>query len=119
LKTTKVLACPKDKAKQTAVSFGSLRDTNVSYFVGTDAQDTWPQMLLSGDRNLALNGQPLKPGLFVLSTNNTQLSWTKAIHNSCGNIGFADGSVRLLDSKALSHAAQNQGFPDTNRLAIP
>jgi prepilin-type processing-associated H-X9-DG protein len=119
LGTASLLVCPRDREKAVTTNFSSgFSDTNVSYFVSTDSKDTYPQMLLSSDRNLALNNQPLKPGLFVLTTNNTQLSWTKAIHNSCGNIAFADGSVQFTDSKALSLAAQNQGS-DTNRLAIP
>jgi prepilin-type processing-associated H-X9-DG protein len=120
LSTPKILVCPRDPDKIATTNFNStFSDTNVSYFVSTDAKDTYPQMLLSGDRNLALNKASLKPGLFALTTNNAALlSWTKAIHNSCGNIGFADGSVQFTDSKKLSYAAQNQGS-DTNRLAIP
>jgi type II secretory pathway pseudopilin PulG len=119
LSTPKVLVCPQDKAKTAATNFASgFSDTNVSYFVGTDAKETDPQMFLSGDRNLAFQGQPIKPGLFVLTTNNPPLTWTKAIHHSCGNIGFADGTVQFFDSKRLAAAAQNQGQP-TNLLAIP
>ncbi len=94
LSTPKILVCPRDKAKVGAATFSSgLSDTNVSYFVGTDAKETDPQMFLSGDRNLASHGQPIKPGLFVLTTNNTSMSWTKAVHRFCGNVGLADGSV--------------------------
>jgi hypothetical protein len=77
-------------------------------------------MFLSGDHNLGFNGQPLKQGLFPLTTNNPALSWTKAIHNSCGNILFADSSVQFLDSKQLATAARDpEGNLATNRLAIP
>jgi hypothetical protein len=44
-------------------------DTSVSYFIGVDADDRYPGMLLSGDRNLSLNGVPAKPGLHNLNTN--------------------------------------------------
>jgi type II secretory pathway pseudopilin PulG len=119
LATPKVLVCPQDKAKTAATNFASgFSDRNVSYFVGTDAQETEPQMFLSGDRNLAFGGHPIKPGLFVLTTNNPSLTWTKALHHSCGNVGLADGSVQFCDSKRLAAAAQNQGQP-TNVLAIP
>jgi hypothetical protein len=119
LTTPKILVCPRDKAKIAATRFTSgFSDKNVSYFVGTDAMETCPQMLLSGDRNLAFQGQPIKPGLFILATNNTAISWTKAIHHSWGNVGLADGSVQFYDSKRLAEAAQNQGVA-TNRLAIP
>ena len=119
LRWPKILVCPDDKEKTVATNLNSgFSDRNISYFIGVDARDPFQKMLLSGDRNLALNNQPLKPGLSAFVTNNPQLSWTKAIHNSCGNILFADGSVEFTDSKSLSLAAQNQAFA-TNRLAIP
>ena len=119
LGSPKILVCPRDSEKVPVTNFNTgFNDTNVSYFVATDAMDTYPQMFLSGDRNLAFNSKPLGPRLFKLTTNYPPLSWTKSIHNSCGNILLADGSVQFTDSKALSLAAQNQGFP-TNRLAIP
>jgi len=94
LLTPKVLVCPLDKAKVVATNFAvGFSDRNVSYFVGTDAMETHPQTLLSGDRNLASQGQPIRPGLFILTTNNTALTWTKALHHPCGNVGMADGSV--------------------------
>ena len=119
LSTPKVLVCPRDKTKTVATNFAvGFSDKNVSYFVGTDADETRPQMFMSGDRNLASQGQPIKPGLFVLATNNASLTWTKGLHHPCGNIGMADGSVHYFDSEQLTPAAQNQGLA-TNLLAIP
>jgi hypothetical protein len=119
LLTPKVLVCPRDKAKTVAKDFASgFTNKNVSYFVGTDAMETYPQMFLSGDRNLAFQGQPIKPGLFVLTTNTTSLGWAKGIHYPCGNVCLADGSVQFWDSKKLAAGVQNQGLA-TNLLAIP
>lgn len=118
LSTPKILVCPADKRKIAAANFDSgFTDANVSYFLGFDASDELPQTLLSGDRNLAAGGLPLGRGLFPLTTN-TVLSWTTAIHNSCGNICLADGSVQTLNSARLAEAARNQGLA-TNRLALP
>jgi hypothetical protein len=75
-------------------------------------------MFLTGDRNLAFQGQPLAPGFFLVASNRTELSWTKAIHILRGNIGLADGSVQTLDSKQLALAATLQSC-DTNRLVLP
>ena len=119
LSTPKLLVCPCDKTKTVATNFASgFSDKNVSYFVGTDADETHPQMFLTGDRNLAFQGQPIKPGLFLLATNNASLRWAEGLHHPCGNIGFADGFVELFNSTRLAAAAQNQGQP-TNLLAIP
>lgn len=113
----RVLVCPADRTKSSAKTFHrAFTDANVSYFVGLDATDVQPQVLLSGDRNLAV-GRPLPPGVFRLTTN-TLLEWTRAVHGSCGNLALADGSVRFYDSSNLTLAVRNQGIP-TNRLAIP
>jgi len=119
LVTPKILVCPADKAKTAAQDFGpNFTDTNVSYFVSVDADENAPQMFGAGDRNLAFQGLPIKPGLFALTTNNPSLSWTKAIHNSCGNVSLADASVQGFDVKRLAEAAMYQGVA-TNLLAIP
>jgi type II secretory pathway pseudopilin PulG len=119
LVTPKILVCPADKAKTAVGDFGlNFSDTNVSYFVSVDADENTPQMFGAGDRNLAFQGQPLKPGLFALTTNSPSLSWTKAIYNCPGNIGLADGSVQGFGAERLAEAAKYQGVA-TNLLAIP
>ena len=119
LASPRILVCPADPIKQAATNFHvRFGESNVSYFVGADASDIAPQMILTGDRNLAHDQQPIGPGLFVLATNDPRLSWTRNLHGSCGNIGFADGSVKLLSSKELTTSAREQGEP-TNRLCIP
>jgi type II secretory pathway pseudopilin PulG len=119
LSTPKILVCPADDGKTVAANFNSnFNDANVSYFVGADAKDTFPQMFLSGDRNLAFENNPPPPGIFVWTSNRSALSWTKAIHNTCGNVGLADGSVQFFDSRKLAAAAADQCC-ETNRLAIP
>ena len=40
----------------TELQFGSFDNTNVSYFVGVGAADTYPQSVLGGDRNLGNGG---------------------------------------------------------------
>jgi competence protein ComGC len=117
--TPKILVCPQDDGKLPAKNFNSrFSDTNVSYFVGADAVDTFPQMFLNGDRNLAFENKPLPPGIFIWTSNKSDLSWTKTIHNSCGNVGLADGSVQFFDSRNLALAAAHQSA-ETNRLVIP
>jgi hypothetical protein len=55
LSTPKVLVCPADTRKL-AASFTNLSNLNVSYFVSLDCNETMPQTLLAGDRNLTMNG---------------------------------------------------------------
>ena len=135
LNTPKILFCPADTepSRRQATMFGRpgpgfptppsvpppvpfTANSNLSYFVGVDAADIYPQMFLSGDRNLT-NGLPPVGGLVTLTTNRVTV-WTDAIHRSEGNIAFADGSVQGLKAKPLQSAVANTGFT-TNRLAMP
>src|SRR5437016_2262851 len=58
LSTPKVVICPSDPGRYEATNFLDLRNAtkarnlSVSYFIGIDADETRPQMLLSGDRNM-------------------------------------------------------------------
>ena len=116
LSEPKILHCPRDRARRGPTKFDSgLSNTNLSYFVSLDAQDIWPQVILSGDRHLALNGRPLGTGLFQILTN-SPLTWTKAIHRNCGNLLLSDGSVQTTTQRQLTNALANQGIA-TNHLA--
>jgi hypothetical protein len=114
--SAKSLVCPADRKKKVA-DHNSFSDDNVSYFIGVDAADEFPDVMLSGDRNLAVGNVPLKPGLFMVTTN-TPLVWAEAIHGSCGNILMGDGSIQFVNSTQLTALVHNQGLV-TNRLAIP
>jgi len=120
LSTPKVLACPADFQKTVATSFNAtFSSNNISYFASMNASESYPQTILSGDRNLALAGRSLAPGSVTLVTNPpTPLLWTKTIHPFCGNVGLADGSVQMFDDKQLTNAIHHQEIP-TNRLVLP
>ena len=109
----KLLVCPAD-LRVPAKDFGpGFSNTNLSYFVGLDAAEIYPQMFLYGDRNLT-NGLPLQEGI-MLVTSNRPVGWTRELHNRQGNVALADGSVQGWTSSRLSSALA--GF--TNRLAMP
>jgi hypothetical protein len=116
LNTPFILVCPADTRKVTA-SFGVLRNTNLSYFVGLDADEYQPNGLLIGDRNLETAGQPLAPGVVTLSTNQS-IGWTRTQHRNVGNIGLADGSAQQLSNERLREHLMQSGLA-TNRLVIP
>jgi prepilin-type N-terminal cleavage/methylation domain-containing protein len=130
LSTPKVLFCPSDRDRSRTVAtdfpgmpggsskpilFGS--DTNLSYFAGVDATDILPQMFLTGDDNLAIDGIPQKSRL-VTVRNDTVLSWTKERHVYQGNIGLSDGSVQQFSAARLRDSVAYTGMV-TNRLALP
>jgi prepilin-type processing-associated H-X9-DG protein len=123
LYSPKILVCSDDKSRVRANVFGSVANAtpfasnkNLSYFVGLDADETQPNMMLAGDRNVT--GGVMTNGSIMLFEPNTPAGWTKDIHNRAGNIGLADGSV----SQATEEALRRQIKADTNeviRLAIP
>jgi hypothetical protein len=122
LSTPKILICPADADKIAANSFtASFDNSKISYFVGLDASDTYPQMFLSGDDNFEISGVTAKSGLLEISTN-TPIAWTAARHKFNGEITFADGSVNPSSNKNETHKLTDhiqQTGVATNRLAIP
>src|SRR5262249_20638373 len=95
-------------------------DYNTSYFLGVDAQDTNPQMLLAGDHNMG-NGNPptalYQPKFVSLGTNFTSATsanlagWMDNMHQKQGNIALADGSVQQVSKAKLQEAARNTNDP--------
>jgi len=138
LSTPKILFCPSDQDSRRVVAtdfpgmpsgsgkpilFGG--DTNLSYFAGVDATDILPQMFLSGDDNLAIDGIPQMSRLITVR-NDTALSWTRQRHNNQGNIALSDGSVQQFSRTKLQEALKNSGDPNVtsagavgNRLQFP
>jgi len=58
LNNPKPLQCPDDKKRIRATNFQQLTIKNISYFLGLDATRMNPATILSGDRNLRINGKP-------------------------------------------------------------
>lgn len=121
LSSPKVLFCREDTNRTRAVSWDQFtNDTHLSYFVGLDADETRPQSILRGDRNLTTNGRPaighitLTPGM--------RLGWSPALHRTHGNIALGDGSAQQLNPAGLNRALTNLFFvrqTPAERLAIP
>ncbi len=112
-----LLVCPIDSRRKPASSFASVRDANLSYFVGVDTSSALTNAFLAGDRNLRLNGRQVPPGIVQLTTN-TLFRWTSEIHKSQGNVALADGSVQQFNDERLTNALHRTGLA-TNRLAVP
>jgi prepilin-type processing-associated H-X9-DG protein len=123
LYSPKILVCAADKGRVRAGTFGSGADavpfasnSNLSYFVGVDADETQPNMILAGDRNV-IGGVMNNESLMLLAAD-SRAGWTTEMHNRAGNIGLADGSVSQVTDESL----RRQMKSDTNgviRLAIP
>jgi competence protein ComGC len=114
--TPKVLVCPQDLKRMKTTNFTSFSNTNVSYFVGLDADEAKPERLLSGDRNIT--GGIFTNGFLRLLKTNTLAGWTKELHDYGGNIGLSDGSVQQMTAQQLQQQLRTNTLP-TIRLAIP
>jgi prepilin-type N-terminal cleavage/methylation domain-containing protein len=147
LSTPKILICPAEyeSQRQAATTFGGsipagsanttpfTNDLNVSYFIGVDAQDTMPQMFLTGDHNLGSGNPPTTAYVvatgggagFSLGTNfttgNTATGWLDNMHQKQGNIGLSDGSVQQLSRAKLQEGLRNSGDTggNTSGAAFP
>jgi prepilin-type processing-associated H-X9-DG protein len=131
LSTPKILFCPKESqpGRKVADSFGRAAvagspnrvpfasDANLSYFVGVDATNGKPGMLLCGDDNFTIEGFRLRHRLVSVWTNST-VEWTAQTHAGKGNISFADGSVAQMNIAKLMQAIQ-QADSARSRLAMP
>ncbi len=117
LNTPRILACPNDAGRVPARSFATtVSNSNVSYFVGVDADDTNPQMFLAGDRNIT-NHLGLRSGLVAWATNES-VGWNHQMHGLQGNVALADGSVQGFSNLRLREALSHTGVA-TNRLVFP
>jgi len=142
LNTPKNLFCPAEfevSYRQPATTFSGVvgpgrvpytNDLNVSYFIGVDAQETSPRMMLTGDHNLGGNANPpstpylASPSTgtpFVyLGTNftaNAGPAWLDNMHAQRGNVGMADGSVEWFNRSELQDALRVSG--DGGRTSGP
>jgi type II secretory pathway pseudopilin PulG len=148
LRTPKILFCPaeyENAYRQTASSFanpGSVatantvlytNDLQVSYFIGVDAQEISPRMLLTGDHNIGGDANPPQTafsyqtsptatagiGFAVwLGTNwmaNMGPAFMANQHGQEGNVACADGSVQCFNRSQFQYALRNSG--DTGRAA--
>jgi hypothetical protein len=121
----KVLVCPADDEATPAPLLDTnsfFRNTNLSYFIGLEANDNFPQRIQAGDHNLS-DTDKIQHGLFARRTNQF-VKWTPDMHtkqnsSGAGNLMMADGSVQQPTSAGLRKTYwQNTGIP-INRLALP
>jgi len=100
----KILICPAD-TRLPAANFGVLKNENVSYFTGVNADFDKPGSILAGDRNLA-NGSPQTPSILHNSVG-SRLRWTQELHHFKGNVLFADTHVEEWNDSALASSASS------------
>lgn len=122
INSPKVLVCNSD-SRSRATSFDPTRanaygepagnKNQTSYFVGLRADETAPQTILSGDRNITGGGGGVRPTWNSDDPNNINAEFDNTIHRTQGNIGLADGSgdqVTIQElRKQIAAAVANNG----------
>jgi prepilin-type N-terminal cleavage/methylation domain-containing protein/prepilin-type processing-associated H-X9-DG protein len=104
----RILLCPADRERAPASSFGILQNSNVSYFVGVDADYNVADSILAGDRNIT-NDAVATPSL-VRGTKG--LRWTSELHFFKGNVLFADTHVAQMNNMRLDLQGTEAAYAD-------
>jgi prepilin-type N-terminal cleavage/methylation domain-containing protein len=113
---------------------GGTSDTaqgKISYFVGLDAEETRPQTILSGDRNLrncpktgTIGNSPFQgwEDTSPAPPVPTAGEFSEKLHNRVGNVGLGDGSAHQLSSdtalRKQVHSSILGGTTD-NKMQLP
>jgi prepilin-type N-terminal cleavage/methylation domain-containing protein/prepilin-type processing-associated H-X9-DG protein len=116
LVTPNLLVCPAD-TREHAASFSGLKNENLSYFIGIQADPARPNSILAGDRNLT-NDYSGRGTIRYLGPNAT-LRWTPELHRFKGNLLFADGRVEARTTPVLIAIAATDQAAITAELVLP
>jgi prepilin-type N-terminal cleavage/methylation domain-containing protein len=138
LNVPKILFCPSEyeTGRKAATVFSQTAavgqtpfndDKYLSYFVGVDAQDGNPQMLLAGDHNMGSGNPPNPPtsdAYYKLGGANACWNvgndyqrvtpdigpgWMDNMHQKVGNVLISDGSVQSWNAAKLREGLRNSG----------
>lgn len=104
LTSPKVLACTSDEKVSRESDWAKLNNSHLSYFVGLDSNEAFPQTIISGDRNIT-GGVFASNGIMRLAATN-QAGWGADMHKHQGNIGLADGSAQQFSDRSLPKQIQ-------------
>ncbi len=114
LVSPKLVICPAD-TRLPAERFSELKNENLSFLVGINADTVHPNSILAGDRNVT-NDVTTRASLVRFGPNNS-LRWTAELHRFKGDLLFADGHVEGVNSPGL--AVTRGQLSTTADLALP
>ena len=127
--TPKVFRCNSDTARDRAYDwstssdgFLTIQNQALSYFIGTDSDDSLPLMHVAGDRNVL--GQPnqdcVQAQLVGVVTHLPVATsgWESTMHGSFGNMLMGDGSVQMLSVNGLRRHLPQTGDPNLNNCVL-
>jgi prepilin-type N-terminal cleavage/methylation domain-containing protein/prepilin-type processing-associated H-X9-DG protein len=104
LETPKILICPADVTRLPANNFATLQNSNVSYFVGVNAEYSQPMSILAGDGNLVTSST------IFHGVAGSAPRWTAQQHHFKGNVLFADGHVEEWGNGGVGALVASEDF---------
>jgi prepilin-type N-terminal cleavage/methylation domain-containing protein len=111
INSPKILYCPSDGTRSKNPGWYTPNfdyTKHLSYFFGTNADETRPQSILSGDQNV--EGGSKTPANCTAWTNpditTIDASYDNQCHVSAGNIGLGDGSSQQVSQNTLRRQIQ-------------
>jgi prepilin-type N-terminal cleavage/methylation domain-containing protein len=128
LSTPRVLVCPSDRSRSQANSFSAnpdgfetLKNTALSYTIGTEAREEASMMHLASDRNVRGFESSICPPAGISDPVVTRLDpnlddphWDSDIHLYAGNMVLVDGSAQQFNKSALLSHLRTPNMADTN-----
>lgn len=119
LATPEILVCPADRERMrwAAPAHWNLGASNISYFVNVLAHEADPEVPMTGDSNLLLDGAPIRTG-YVKVGMQRRIEFDGTRHVRQGNVGLADGSVMQMSNERLAEYLRKlrAGREQTNML---
>ena len=120
IKTPAIFVCPTDPDRTVRADLSPLKNLNLSYGAGYDTGSNVSANILTLDRHLLADGNPVSPGLFLYSTNKTMV-WSLELHRSSaprGVMSFYDGHAEIIPGTKINMAFQREGLAQA-RFAVP
>jgi hypothetical protein len=129
--SARVLVCPEDERQPVASFSNFVSNLHLSYLIGVTSDDTQPQSLLAGDRNLGAGTNPVSTYGFSpesgkgndiaipTASQAAPIRWTMKMHSGgnlfgAGNILLGDGSAQEVSSGSLNLNWRINFNPTTN-----
>ena len=137
LSNPKVIRCPRDgnrppvnsfatkkpRGNRTAEPIGVHKNKSMSYFIGVEADESKPNNVLSGDRNIRAgkydndnDGKGAKKSLGKKFTGRNTVEWTESLHEGQGDILLSDSSVQQASNAKLATYLQDSSAKDNEML---
>ena len=120
IKAPTIFICPTDPRRTALADLSPLKNSNLSYGAGYDTGSNASANILTFDRHLLADGNPVSPGLFLYSTNKT-MAWSSELHRSSaprGVMSFYDGHAEIIPGTKINMAFQREGLAQA-RFAVP